>query len=350
MSNVINKIKPRTVSAEFEQVLWYADGPQVVLLRVQGGSFIIGVAVEKVWENGAFFGSRISPNFLEEYLRNRFDLRFVLAYPDRRKHYTFDLPLLGEKVTIKSFDFDDVKHECLLPDHRLFASDHTEEYALDGTSFSFVQRYMVDGKWEVSEFSKFHRNLSDLYALSRSVESFEDESIPIDQRRKIMDSFVQPWRGGGSYVSFFQEITRSGGRQNKPVVDAIQWASPGHMDILGDQASFERISRLLTHYNSNKTKIDRAYDAFWKYLSERRLLKASRRSFDKNGPTADLVNERAKAFSKVLGLTSYRTLKKLSGNDPLIASKVLLASTRRLEKMHLFFLEGRIAVEGSAIG
>lgn len=350
MANSTNTIKERTLKADFEQVLWYVDGPQVVLLRVQGKNYIVGVSVEKIWNKGSFFGGRISPILLEAYLRNRCDLRFVLSNPDRKKHYIFDMPEDGEKVIIKTFQFDVKKHDFLLPDHRLFASDHTEDYALDGAGFSYVQRYLVDGKWDVAEFSKFHRNLSDLYALSKSVEIFEDQAVPLEQRRKIMDSFVQPWRGGGSYVSFFQEITRSGGRQNKPVVDAIQWASPGHMDMLGDQASFERISRLLSHYDSNKVKIDRAYDEFWKYLSERRLLKVGRKNFDKDNVTSDLVNEKAKAFSKVLALTSYRTLKKLSGNDPLVASKVLLASTRRLEKMHLFFLEGRISVEGSRIG
>jgi len=350
MAETQAKRKARVQRADFEQVLWYADGPQVVLLKVNGKSYIIGVAVDQVCQNGSFFGARISEHQLEAYLRNRCDLRYVLSWPDRKKHYLFDLPNDGEKVDIRTFEFSQSKHEELLPDHRLFASDHTEKYSLDGTNFNFSQRYLVDGKWEVAEFSKFHRNLSDLYALNRSVDSFKDESTSLEQKRQIMESFIQPWKGGGSYVSFFKEITRSGGRANKPVVDAIQWASPGHMDILGDKNSFENISRLLKHYDENKSKIDRHYLRFWEFLSERKLLSTGRRNFDRKSQLADDVNERAKAFSRELDLTSYRVLKKLSGNDPLVASKVLLASARRLEKMHLFFLEGRISLEGSDIG
>lgn len=253
-------------------------------------------------------------------------------------------------MSLRTFDFDPDKNENLLPEHRLFASDHTEDYNPDGASFNFVQRYLVDGKWEVSEFSKFHRNLSDLYALGRSFETFEDQNVSIDDKRRIMDSFIQPWRGGGSYVTFFNEITRSGGRKNRPVVDAIQWASPGHMDILGDKASFERVAGLLEHYDANHEKIGAEYDRLWRYLSERRLLRTGRKHFDRKSVQAETVNTYAKHFARTLGLSSYRTLKKMSGNDPLIASKVLLASARRLAKTYRFFLEGRIAMEDREIG
>ena len=341
--------KERSVSAEFEKVLWYADGPQVVLLRV-APSFVLGVCIDQVSDKAQFLGSRISPGLLETYLRNRCDLRYALAYPDRGKHYLFDLSDENSKVSLRTFDFDIEVHECLLPEHRLFASDHTEDYNPDGASFNFVQRYLVDGKWEVAEFSKFHRNLSDLYALGRSLESFESDQVAIDDKRRIMDSFIQPWRGGGSYVTFFNEITKSGGRKNRPIVDAIQWASPGHMDILGDKASFQRVSKLLEHYDANREKIGEAYDRLWRYLSERSLLRTGRKSFDRKSVQAQTINGYAKSFSKVLGMSSYRTLKKMSGNDPLIASKVLLASARRLAKTHKFFLEGRIAMEDREIG
>lgn len=341
--------KTRATFAEFEKVLWYTDGPQLVLLRVKGGSYVIGVSICEISDEAEFFGSRISPELLDTYLRNRCDLRFVLSNPDRKMHYLFDLPKEG-KITLQKFSFSFKKHEKYLPEHRLFASDHTEEYALGGKYFSYVQRYFVDGKWDVSEFSKFNRNLSDLYALGRSLENFENEEIDQAQRQKIIESFIQPWRGGGSYVSFFKEIGRAGGRQSRPVVDAIQWASPGHMDFLGDQASFQRLSVLLRHYDTHRDQINAGYDRLWRYLSERKLLRGTSRRISPSPVQIEAVNEMAKRFSRELGLSSYRTLKKLSGNDPLVASKVLLASARRLEKTHRFFLEGRIALDGQRIG
>jgi hypothetical protein len=339
----------RATFAEFEKVLWYTDGPQLVLLRVKGGSFVIGVSICRVSVGAEFFGSRISPDLLESYLRNRCDLRFVLSNPDRRTHYTFDLPKEG-RIQLTKLNFQIKKHERYLPDHRLFASDHTEDYVLDGGKFSFSQRYFVDGKWEVAEFSKFNRNLSDLYALGRSLENFEHGEIDQAQRQKIIESFIQPWRGGGSYVSFFKEIGRAGGRQSRPVVDAIQWASPGHMDFLGDQSSFKRLSVLIRHYDAHREQINAGYDRLRGYLSERKLLRPASRRVTSSAVQIDAVNDMAKRFSKELGLTSYRTIKKLSGNDPVVASKVLLASARRLENTHRFFLEGRIALEGYVIG
>lgn len=342
--------KARALYAEFLQALVFVDGPQVVLLKMPGKSFIVGVAVDRVRGDISFIGGRIGEKMLDEYLRNRCDLRYVIGYPDYNKHYTFDLPTEGSKVLLATYDFSPERDEDLLPEHRFFASDHTEDCDLLGSGFNATQRFEVDGKWEVQEFSKFNRNYSDIYALSRSVERFEDSQVPIDERRRIKDSFVKPWRGGGSYLSFFTEITRSGGRSSKPVVDAIQWASPGHMDFLGDSQSFDRVNRILRNYDTKKFRIDRAYDQLWKFLSDNKLLKTGRRNFDKRSGIALEVNNRAKSFSKELGISSYRVLKKMTDNDPLIAAKVLLASARRLSKMHDFFLQGRVSLDNEDIG
>lgn len=342
--------KPRNITATFEAVLWYADGPQVVLLRIDSNTFVIGVSVEAVRGKDEFFGGRISRNLLDSYLRNRCDLRYVLAYPDRRKNYIFEFEDGKSKVSLAAFSFVPNKHENLLPEHRLFASDHTEDYALDGFSFSHVQRYLVDGKWDVKEFSKFHGNLSDLYAFTRSIDTFEDENSSFDTKRKIVTSFQKPWQGGGSYLSFFKEISNSGGRASRPELEAIQWASPGYMDILGSKDSFERISSLLIYYDNNQMPIDEGYKKLYDFLLNGGFLRQKRSTFDRKSAEAEEINERAKNFCNLSKITSYRTLKKMSGNDPLVAAKVLLASVRRLTKMHQFFIEGRVAIEGEAIG
>ena len=61
------------------------------------------------------------------------------------------------------------------------------------------------------------------------------------------------------------------------------------------------------------------------------------------------IGTRAQLLSKALGVTSYRNLKKMAGNDPVVASKVLLATKRRVQRLHDFFFEGRVSVKGRPI-
>ena len=94
------------ISAQFEQVLWYGDGPQLVLLRMTDKSFVLAVAIDRVCENFAFFGAKISRNQLEEYLSNRFDLRYVLSNPDRNKWFQFSLTGETSRIRMQTVEFD----------------------------------------------------------------------------------------------------------------------------------------------------------------------------------------------------------------------------------------------------
>jgi hypothetical protein len=313
-------------------------------------SYVIAVAIERLARKFSFFGAKVSISQLDNYLRNRFDLRYILSNPDRHKWFEFDLPSSGEFLDMSIFDFDDKADQDLLPEHGTFASDHSEKFSLSLNPNDFTQRYLVDGKWDVREFSKFHGQLSDLYALTKSVTAFEDPNVDLGQKRAMVESFMKPWQGGGSYLSFFKSIADQGGRDHRPELEAIQWASPGYIDVLGNRSSFQRISELIEHFDKNRRSITLCYDELWEYLSEMKLLKLNRKRFDRKSDIALEVNELAKSFSRKLGLAPYRTVKKMAGNDPLVAAKVLLAATRRLVRMHKFFLEGRVAVESAQIG
>jgi len=164
-----------------------------------------------------------------------------------------------------------------------------------------------------------------------------------------MESFVKPWEGGGSYFGFFRSLSKTGGRDFRPDIKAIQWASPGYIDVVGDQASFERLTALLTHFGKNHRKIVEDYEHLWSYLQETKLLKSTSRNLDRKSDVAKEVGRRAKGLSRALNITSYADMKKMAGNDPVVAGKVLLASKRRLERLYTFFSEGRLELPGQSI-
>lgn len=342
--------KARNVKATFDQVLFYFEGPQLILLSMGPKSKLIAVATDQISSRG-FFGAQVSLRQFEDYLNERFDLRFLMSNPDREKWFEFELPSdRTEKIALTEVDFTPKKAEHVLPDHGLFARDHSEDYAGHADeAVRAVQRFEVAGAWAMREFSKFHHAVSDLYALSRSIELFMDDQIEVDRKRKIMTSFVKPWQGGGSYFGFYRSLAKAGGREYQPDIKAIQWASPGYIDVFGDEETFDRLLNLIEHFGTKRREIARRYEELWSFLREANYLERGSGRLDKKSLTATTINERAKLLSASLGLSSYRTLKKMASNDPVIAAKVLLATKRRVETLFDFFAQGRLAASGASV-
>ena len=77
-----------------------------------------------------------------------------------------------------------------------------------------------------------------------------------------------------------------------------------------------------------------------KFLSKSKLLKAGHiNKLEKNDPIFRFIRERNKILSKSLGV-DVGPIEKLTGNA-LTTAKILLAHYRRLERYHMFFVEGR---------
>lgn len=334
--------KPRKTFATFEQVLFLLEDPELIVLSIGARTKVVAVACRRI-SDVEYFGVRVSIENLSEYLNEKFDLRYLFIHGNLQKWYEFDLPSFDEKIELRSVPLTPARIESYVPDHGLFANHHTSDYsAIEIKSYS-RQRFNVDGQWDMKEFSKFHSYISDLYAVTRGIDIFVDEDQSLDVRRKVMESFVKPWEGGGSYFGFFKSLSKAGGAEYRPRVGAIQWASPGYIDVVGNEDSFHRLIDVLSHYGGNKRKIDRRYSELYAYMQEMRLLKQGARNFDRKSALAEEVNLRAKRLAGELCIVPYRELKKMAGNNPLVAAKVLLATERRVDRLHRFFAQGRLA-------
>lgn len=340
---------PKKQTAKLEQVLFYLDNPEVISLAFDARSKIVAVATNNLTSAG-FFGAKVSVKQFNEYLTERFDLRYLFMNADREIWYKFDIADFNDQpIELNEVNLTKSVVDAYVPDHGFFARSHTQEYKFSEIDKGSVQRFNVDGNWDMKEFSKFHSHVSDLYGLTYSIDEFLDDQASIDKKREIMSAFVKPWEGGGSYYGFFNSMAKTGGRSARPDIKAIQWASPGYIDIKGEQASFDRLVELLKTFGRNRNKIVEEYDHLWSYLQEIKLLKSSSARLDKSSEEAKEVGSRAQSLSKLLNVTHYRTLKKMAGNDPVVAAKVLLATKRRVEKLYIFFAEGRVAIANETV-
>lgn len=186
--------------ARYIQTLVYADGPQVILLMAgKNDNIIVAVAVNKDGFNHPFFGVSVHPEDWKRYLRGNVDLRFLFTYPNVKTFYEFDFYTLRDDE-IRMHIWGDEPPEEFLPEPRFFSLHHTERYG-EIASADSRESFDIDGQWDVTDFSHFYGKYSDVYAFNLGIRIFNYEHEDQKRKRKILDAFILPWRGG--FMSVF---------------------------------------------------------------------------------------------------------------------------------------------------
>lgn len=341
---------PASATGTYEQALFFYEEPEIIVIDLGNRSKVVAVATKNIGGSG-FFGAKVSVAQFKNYLEERFDLRYLLLRPDRWTWYEFSLPEdTSARVRLVNVELNRARIDNFIPEQGFFAREHTEAYR--GLQFGKrdTQRFEVDGQWSMNDFGRLHSQIADLYALTKSVDAFSDAQTSQDHKRDIVESFVKPFRGGGSYLSLFRSLAKAGGQDARPDIKAIQWASPGFIDVVGEADAFDRLISLIDHYSQNEKAIKGYYDHLWSYLQEVGLLKRSLTLGLAQPSVVSEIETRARHLGSVLGVTSFPILLSMAGGDALVSAKALLAASRRIEKLHKFFVEGRVSVQGTTIG
>ncbi len=334
---------PRLFLAKFEQVLLYADGPQIVLLSAPGGlSKLIGIAINLDGATYPFFAAQASNEQFQDYLHERFDLRYLLMKPDLRRHYIFDLADETDgAVPVSRHKFELERDETFLPEAGLFARDHTEPVVVELGEFQATQTFGIDGKWDLPEFSRFYGQVTDLYSLFNSVDLFLNDQANFEQQNRVRLAFVKPFQGGGSYVSLYDSLDSASPRANRLSVEGIAYNSPGYVRVSGRQKPLAEVRSLLEHVEANMSSLAEHYRALDRFLSEAKLKRLPANRFSRSTPGATAVYDLTKALLEALDFMSYEDLLRLSDYNTLIAAKVSLSIYRRATRLIEFFLQGR---------
>lgn len=327
--------------AEFVQTLVYLDGPQLVLLKTAGASLLLAVAVTDQRYGDPYFAAEVSHDQLVDFLDERFDLRYLFEKPAFKTWYIADLAGEDPEIPLAIAQPEDDVRARLLPGRGIFARDLTEE--IDGATIKPKQkeRILVDGAWDLPDFSEFYGHYADFYNLHSSIDAFLDKQTSISRKKMIMDSFIKPWEGGGSYSSFYRSIRDHQNREDRLLVGGITYNSPGHIDIKGNLEAFTQVREDVLEFGAHRVEITKEYKNLHKYLSQMKLLSLPSSKFDKNSDLAKEVQDRGLKFASSLNVSEYRHILAMAGGDQLIAAKVLLSAYRRLSKLNEFFLQGR---------
>lgn len=337
--------KERTYrQASFLQTLYSYDGPKLILMKTEGTSLILAVAILDERFDEPFFGVEITRDQFYQLADEEFGVQYVFLKPALRSRFTFDLADLDERPSVNlipaKLSPETIPH---LPGRTFFAGDFTEEIALMAeTPAKAEERIEVDGNWEISDFGDLYGGYSDLYSFTDGLRKFQDTSIPVNVRRTVKNAFDKQWQGGGSYGSFYRAMRGAQSPRERLSLGGFEYHSPGWVDLEGQRSLLDAVTAMLQSFAGKYLELSKEYNTVYRYLQQNKLLSLPAGQFDKTTDLAKNVGEKGAAFGAMLPGADWKVLLHLADGDPLIATKVLLSLFRRLNRLNDFQLQGRV--------
>lgn len=345
--NATKTTKAKKRFAEVEAVLVHVGMPLLVLLKKKSGlgaSYYIASAIpDDEGDLDFYLAVSVSNSSLRAYFHQHCDLRYLFAFTPLRKYYRVDGSLVkGGKVQI--LDYAEAITERLFPAPKFFSNAHTSDYgleALNGTS----QIIGIDGEWQMREFGTFHQKYSDLYAFDAAIAVTQSTNASTANKDRIEKAFKsKPFRGGSSYVGFFNDLIEQIPYRERPALEGIEYHSPGHVELRGNMALFNGLKDKITDFIENLEEITKAHEDIRSYLSKSGLLVVSGRTPQMTTDiTLHLATVVPQLYTK-MGF-DFEAVMNLTERNLLIVAKIALALFRRLASAATFFAQGRLEFE-----
>lgn len=345
--NGIEGIK-KSVKAAVVANLFEADQPMIILLnRVVGKAVQNFIACPVPNEDGFldyYFAVQVGRRYLIDYFDGQSDLRFLFTYAPGRKYFKCtEIPRdIGGVAQLEQFGGDVV--EDMLPSPRFFATSHTSNYgvqnAVDGE-----QRIKIDGEWEMLDFGKFYQKFSDLYIYERAIE-YVNKGENAQKIDEVYRAFSQkPFKGGSSYLNFFDDLLDVIPRQERPVLEGIEYHSPGWVELRGKNEILASVQDSVNAFLQHSEMIQKAHDDLRSYMTKEKMLAVvgGARNFD--GDQLARLALLSRKFFEVLPVSGKDELTILTQGRPVVLAKVGLALFRRLKATAMFFAQGRLSYD-----
>jgi hypothetical protein len=336
-----------SASASVAQILLWYDRPEIVLLKVNLAEFILAVSSgsDDEGEEDVYVGASMNLTYLAEYQDGKFDLRYALAHANLRRYWTFNFTGHENAVDLKKVKKSSDIVANSLPDAGFFSREHHVIKAVAQFVPDAVEKFDIDGSWELGEFSRFYGQVEDIYYIFNDIRRFSHPSTSAQTKLAISNALDRPWRGGGSYVGYYDKIANDNAPTAKLRVSGIQYNSPGYVSLHTKKRPFDDIIALLQAYAHNMPEMRKAHNVLYRFMSHNKLLKADSANFV-SAPIRNSVEDYALRLDAHMPGVSYETFRSMANGSEVVAAKVLLSVWRRMDRLYKYFEEGRVKYEG----
>ena len=203
-----------------------------------------------------------------------------------------------------------------------------------------MYRIALDGRWTLPDFAAFSRVFNQAYSIVLAIE-YDGALVDSDRRRSAFTSHA--WRGAGfSAANFYQDVRTAVPRALRPRIQAIQYASPGFMDLALLAGSALTVSLLVGRIVATFRHITDYYDRVYKQLHERKLTVIKTREEELNllKKEGEFLKEQTEGLAELMQFKQLDKLRELSGNE-LATLKILLGLFRYLRELAKWEMQGK---------
>lgn len=337
--------KPSTArTAYLQQTLVAFDGPQLALFKSDRGFPVLALAVDEPTEDTyRMLAVEITEETLRRYLNQKVDLRFVYLDAAKR-HYYINWASLNQQGWLPLTRIKEEIPEAYLPDHGFWSRNHTIDYGVSAFASETLASFAIDGSWDASDFSRFYGKFADLYAFLTIGTKRLVSEIPASALAAIKTAISSAgWRGGGSYVGFYDAMFSRIDQLSPLRVNRIQYASPGTIELKGNPKALSEVAEVINAFAADEGEIKNAYDFVHKLLGQEDLRTAKIGSRFSSDQIKDAALEKCHLLNSSLGVDAPDQILDLCNRDVVIYSKITLSFYRRARDLHAFHAEGRVA-------
>jgi len=330
---------------KFEMVLFEFMEPILILFK-SGKTYFFASALPS--EKGfveEYLVVSVTPKICKRYFREDVDLRYLYESNPHRAFFKISATEL-DKERVKATPYDDVITEEMLPDPQFFASSHSAAYMPMAKQFDALETLYIDGNWEMEDFGKFSSRYRDIYSFEQAISKLSDANTSQGQKTKLAAVFQgNSLQGGGSYVSFFRDLSGIIPANEQYDLARVQYASPGRIELRGKGHVFDRLEKHVKNMILHGGRIRRTYNELYEYMSKEDFLDVTQSTAIPTIPQRDRINELSKKLLSDMQLDLFDTIFDQTSRNTVSTAKISLAIFRRVKSASMFFAEGRAVFE-----
>jgi hypothetical protein len=197
----------------------------------------------------------------------------------------------------------------------------------------------IDGSWSLKDFYELPHVFAQVYAFNCAFHLGEEAR----DTERLANAFVSyPWQGGYSAVNFYTTLSSQVPIYLRPRVKAIQYASPGFMQLGLWVAAATSAAAIIKKTVESAGSINQLYSEIYKGLQERKLLRIEvrRKTLELESDEMNFVMDSSRRLAEALGFTDLAKLNELTDN-PLAAMKILMSYYRRIRTLADYERKGK---------
>jgi len=197
----------------------------------------------------------------------------------------------------------------------------------------------MDKRWSLEDLYLFPRAYEQVYFAYEALLPAPDEEV--DER--ILRAFnAFPWRGGYSAVNFYNQLKYATPKKKRPVIREIQYASPGHIELILNIPLAIQIAGVVTTVTGALAACNKLYHTIYTDAQKRKLLSIDLKSkeIELANQQMDFILDSNEKMARILQLKSAEVIEKRA-EHPLIALKILLSIYRRVRSLAEYQEKGK---------